>query len=1052
MNVPRGAPGTPLQYALLGVLIGLAFPVLATVVQILTGTVGEGFAGILAAHRTLPLYLIIDTAPLLAGLAAYVVGQQNARVWTLQTKLAEASEERIRVLYEVVSSPDWSPATQMREMLRHGCGLLDLRTGVVLRSEGETSTVEASWSTERSLEDRESFPGEEVLGSITVDAGELTALHHVSASDWRPQEGRRIQAVEAYIGIPLVVEGEIYGALSFSSRSPKPEPFREADLDLVRLMGRWMTAVIERQSAVDELAKSLRQTRAILETSVEGIIAVDETGHVSDFNPAAERIFGYGAEQVVGRSIGLLLPPADGTDDAALYGDPRTVLANTVGKRQEVHGRRKDGTVFPMSLSVGEMHLADGSWGFVGVVKDITQEKEAQMRLVEAKEQAESASRAKSQFVARMSHEIRTPMNGILGMTELALETELTAEQREYLGMVRSSAEALMETINELLDFSKIEAGKLVLDEIEFRLHDVGAAALKPLALVGHDKGVELWYHELTDLPESLLGDPGRLRQVLVNLVGNAIKFTDQGEVGVEVREAEISEGRVLLHFAVSDTGIGIPANRVESIFEAFEQADGSTTRTFGGTGLGLAICRQLTGLMGGRIWATSSEGEGSAFHFTVSMGVTDPGAGLGTRASAAGVGAKTVLVVDDHETSRENLVGWFKGWGVEAIGAEDGRHALEALKTAARLGRPFDLLLTDLQMPGMDGFALAEAFLRDPSLQPPKVVLMTSAGRQGDGARCTELGVSGYLLKPVLPSELREAVQTAMSMAEAPTEEPLLVTRHSLRERQASLRVLVAEDNLVNQAFVKALLERRGHSVEIVEDGELAVTRAAAGIFDMVLMDIRMPKMDGLEATRVIRELEQGTDHHLPIVALTAHAMAEQREECLNAGMDGYLSKPLKAEALESLLGHFEKKAPVGSSQRRGFADLGVRGMESTNDGSVLFDRSHTLSLVEGDHGLLREIVILFVDDSGDLLERIRKGLESGDAGELERAAHQLRGSSSNFEAQGIVRLASALETAARDGDLVGASGLVPELEKALSELMEALTDWIGEDAPGLP
>jgi PAS domain S-box-containing protein len=1026
----------------------LAFPVVATVIQIVTGGIDGDLASIVVAHVSLPLYLIIDTAPLVLGLAGFMVGRQEEMVRDLQTKLAEASEERVRALYEVVSNPDWTPATQMREMLRIGCDLLGMGIGIISRIEGTTFTIESLHAPERDLAPGERFELGETFSSITLGAGELTAIEHLGASDWRDHPARLAHDLEAYIGIPLVVEGEVYGSLSFSNPSPRLIPFREADLDLVRLMERWVVAVLERQAAGDELARNLRQTRAILETTVEGILAIDEEGMITEFNPAAEAIFGYRSEEIIGENVKLLMPePHRSAHHSFIEAYLRTGDAKIIGTRREVAGLRKDGSTFPLSLTVGEMQLPDGSRRFVGGVSDITERKVAEANLVEAKEEAEAANRARGDFVARVSHEIRTPMHGILGMTDLTLDTELSSEQREYLGMVRRSADTLMATINDILDFSKIEARKLVLDEIEFRLHDVAGQALKPLTLTADEKGTEIFYRERSAVPESLVGDPGRLRQVLVNLVGNAIKFTSDGEVCVEVLEPERSGDRVLLHFVVTDTGIGISEDRLNSIFEAFEQADGSTTRTFGGTGLGLAICKQLTGLMGGRIWAESSPGEGSAFHFTVSMGAAEKDGSPEIRRVSAQLGATRILVVDDHSGNRDALGALFLRWGAEPTTSGCGQAAIEEVKSAARKGEPFDLILTDLHMPGIDGFSLAEAVLLDPALPTSKVLLMTSVGRPGDGARCTELGIAGYLLKPILPSELFEAVQTALGMAEAPKEEPLLVTRHSLEERLSALNILVAEDNPVNQRLITSLLGKRGHHPELVTDGEAAVERAAEGGFDLVLMDVGMPKLDGLEATRRIRDLEEGTDDHLPIVALTAHALDEQREECLAAGMDGYLSKPLDPEALENLLSHFRKTAHQESPRDPGSETSDRRGIGPPPMLPPSLDWEHSLSLVDGDHEVLTEIISLFVDDSRELLTLIREGLQSNDRSAVEAAAHQLKGSASNFRAREVSELAAKVELLTRDAGLPAAADAVPELEKALTRLTKDIEGMLAGD-----
>jgi CheY-like chemotaxis protein len=481
-------------------------------------------------------------------------------------------------------------------------------------------------------------------------------------------------------------------------------------------------------------------------------------------------------------------------------------------------------------------------------------------------------------------------------------------------------------------------------------------------------------------------------------------------------------------------------------IFEPFEQADGSTTRMRGGTGLGLAISRQLTELMGGSIWAESTVDRGSDFHFTVALGLEGSKPTPLEESHHPELGDLRVLVVDDHLGSRESITEVMRRWGVEVSSAANGEAALREIRARVLEGRSIDLLLVDLHMPDMDGFSLARSVLEDPSIPQPKVMIMTSAGRPGDGARCTSLGVAGYLMKPVMPSELFEAVQVALSMVRPPETEPGLVTRHLLRERRASMRILVAEDDHVNQKVITRLLEKRGHRVELVPDGELAVERAEAGSFDLVLMDVRMPRMDGLEASRKIRSLEKGTGKRLPIVALTAHAMKEQREECLSAGMDGYLSKPLNPEALWDLLDHFCRDIPETSLGQGGDHDVEANGGESVAESIAPFDAGHSLDLVDGDPGLLADLMSTFVEDSQDQINRLRASMEEGDANAVANAAHRLKGSASNFKAMRVTELAAEVERLAMAADLSGAGDILTALISAVMELTEAMKGFVTE------
>jgi len=525
-----------------------------------------------------------------------------------------------------------------------------------------------------------------------------------------------------------------------------------------------------------------------------------------------------------------------------------------------------------------------------------------------AKEAAEAGSKAKGEFLANMSHEIRTPMNGIIGMAGLLSHTKLTGEQHDYLAMIQQSAESLLRLLNDILDFSKIEAGKLELESIDFSLRDCVGKTGHALAIRAAEKGVELACRVAPDLPDRLVGDPGRLRQIIVNLTGNAIKFTDKGEVVIDVSEDSSADGTVSLHFAVRDTGIGIPAQQQQVIFEAFRQADTSSTRRFAGTGLGLAISSQLVEMMGGRIWLESQVGEGSTFHFTAKFarGCQQPDC---EPANLEALRDLPVLIVDDNETNRRILHEILTNWGMHPSMAENGPRALAEMKRASETGQPYEVVLVDFMMPEMDGFTVAERIQEDADLNCAALIMVSSAARPGDAQRSKELGIFRYLTKPVVQSELLNVI---LDMIGEPVVEGILASARADQSAATTptLRVLLAEDGLVNQRVAVGLLEKRGHEVVLATNGREAVAALEKDSFDVVLMDIQMPEMDGYEATAAIREKEQQTGEHMPIIAMTAAAMKGDREECLAAGMDGYIAKPVNADQLFETL---ERYASAG-------------------------------------------------------------------------------------------------------------------------------------------
>jgi two-component system, sensor histidine kinase and response regulator len=694
------------------------------------------------------------------------------------------------------------------------------------------------------------------------------------------------------------------------------------------LTGLCLGAVVsEQQQAENGLRESESKYRTLFNRITDPIFIVDAaTNYYLDCNEKALEVYGYSRQEMLRMTPFDLRPPesrAALTEDLArIRAMASAGAASTAELESESHSSLSDARFAGVHITRNGRRmdvevLADtleyqGRRAFLAVVRDVTANRLAEMELRKAKDCAEAASRAKSEFLANMSHEIRTPMNGILGMTELALETDLTGEQREFLRMVKSSGDSLLTVINDILDFSKVEAGKLELDHIEFNLRNMMEETVKTFAVSARQKEVELLCDVKTEVPDFAAGDPTRLRQVLVNLLGNSVKFTEKGEILLQASVEALQSESMILRFTVRDTGIGIPLEKQHVIFEAFSQADSSTTRRFGGTGLGLTISSRLAEMMGGRILVESEPGRGSAFHFTARLGVV----AAAPAPPAAGVerliGVR-VLVVDDNATNRHVLTTALENWGLIPSAAENCEDALSLLRSAGAEGRGFDLILSDAEMPGMDGFDLAAEIRRDSGGASPVIVILTSAGQRGDGARCRELDIAAYLTKPVGRAELQSAILSVMGRKDGGELTPL-VTRHSLRDAQpiefphVSLRILLAEDNVVNQQLARRLLEKRGHEVVVVDNGRKAIDALGIGTFDLVLMDVQMPDMDGFEATAAIRRQESGTGDHIPVVAMTAHAMKGDEERCRRAGMDGYLAKPIRADELYATI---DKIAP---------------------------------------------------------------------------------------------------------------------------------------------
>lgn len=795
------------------------------------------------------------------------------------------------------------------------------------------------------------------------------------------------------------------------------------------------------------LMRHLQQARATLSDSlrelefqkhaldVHAIVSItDQYGKILYTNEKFTQVSQYKREELLGQDHRVL---NSGYHSKEFFQQMWATIS--VGKiwQGEVRNRRKDGTYYWVDSTIAPFMDEQGKpRRYVSIRTDISARKESEISLLHAKEEAEKArvaaeqaNKIKGDFLANMSHEIRTPMNGIIGMTNLALDTDLTPDQHEFLKLIQSSANSLLQIINDILDFSKIESGMMSVERIEFSLEYMLGETMKSLATRAHQKSLELLLHVASDVPDRVYGDPGRLRQVIVNLVGNAIKFTESGEVEVSVICAdEIKDSSVKLRFSVRDTGIGIPEDKFGTIFESFSQADTSTTRKYGGTGLGLTISSQLVQLMGGYFELESTVGQGSTFSFTLDMPIVTPYA-ISHYQQTGSIAGMSVLVADDNATNRMLLEKILLNWKMRPTLVPDGEHALIELQQAAIAGRPFDITLLDVQMPGMDGFDLAGRINQITQPGTTVVMMLTSQGQRGDASRFKDMGVSGYLVKPVSQSELLDAIMTALGKPKHLSNS--LITRHALGEARVKMHLLLAEDNEVNQILATRILEKLGHTVCIAHNGRDAVQQWQDGNFDAVLMDVDMPEMNGYEATAMIRQQEHYSGTHIPIIAMTAHAMEGARGECLAHGMDGYLSKPIDIEALWLELDAIAH--PLGDTTNQHNRDVEAETLQVINFTAVR-------KKLDDNRELFDEIVGQYLRDAPLHLQHIQESLVNSDAQAIRRSAHALQGMVGIFFADKAMRAARSVEQSAGE---VWCDKAVAELELAMQELKGAIEEY---------
>jgi two-component system sensor histidine kinase/response regulator len=850
------------------------------------------------------------------------------------------------------------------------------------------------------------------------------------------------EGLHAAFGFPVLAEGNVLSVMEFFSLEIRP-PDDEL-LAMLSSVGNQIGLFYGRRRAQDDLDRFFALSQDVL-------CVVGFDGYFKRVNPAWERVLGYTADELTSRPYLEFIHPEDREPSQQ---EATKLASGEVLLHFENRFLHKDGTcrwflwsatpypelqtMYAAGHDITERKAAEQTLSEYArdleashrALEEQTARLEQLVKELEAsRRRAEEATETKSAFLANMSHEIRTPLNAILGMTALALQTRLTADQRDYLQTVSSSATSLLAIINDILDFSKIEARRLDLERVEFNAREAIGNATRLLAVRAAEKGIELACHIAPEVPAILLGDEGRLRQVLLNVLGNAIKFTDAGEVVLRVTVEHLGPSRGTLHFTVADTGIGIPAEKRQQIFGAFTQADSSTTRRYGGTGLGLAIATRLVELMDGRMWVDSEVGKGSTFHFTAGFDLPrGSGASDGTRPAA--LEGLRVLVVDDNATNRRILDEMLASWRMSATSVPDATSALDLLQRTAGGPDSFDVVISDCQMPDVDGFTFAKRMKRDQRLASLPIVMLTSIGHPDHVNRCRKVGVDAYLSKPVKHSDLLDALVTVFGV---PTRKPASLAP-AVGARTPPLRVLVAEDNLVNRKLVTRLLQKRGHHITAVENGGDAVaalTSATARTFDVVLMDVQMPDMNGLEATAAIRQHEAASGGHVPIVALTAHAMRGDRERCLAAGMDGYLSKPIDVDELVATVERMaERVSPAPASSE---------AAQATGERHV-FDQDAALKHAGGDRRLLSEVLALFRADYPATLRKIASAIAAGDAERLRLNAHALKGALATVASPAGRDAAFELEQMGRSGDLTRAGDAVATLRGVIASLEREL------------
>ncbi|TVO51889.1 response regulator [Denitromonas halophila] len=841
-----------------------------------------------------------------------------------------------------------------------------------------------------------------------------------------------VVAALAVIGILRRPLADLAHAEALASALPAgtliPPP-RAGALDETQALSEALLHAAERvRQAQDRLAASHARMRAITDAALDSIITIDAAGCVIDFNPAAENCFGYRREDTLGHPIAeLIIPPhLREAHNRGMAHYLATGDGPVLSRQIEVLAMRKDGDTFPADMAIVPIDL-NGAPAFTAYLRDISGRKQSEQALLEAKSLAETANQAKSDFLANMSHEIRTPMNAIIGMTDLALETRLDDEQREYLTLSRDAADSLLSIVNDLLDYSKIAVGRLDFERIGFGLRDCIALSHRTLKDAAERKHLSFTYHVAPTVPDHLVGDPHRLRQVLINLIGNALKFTETGHITIHVGLTESTADSTELKFSVEDSGIGIAKDKQQLIFDAFSQADTSSTRRFGGTGLGLTICSQLIDSMQGKLWVDSEPGKGSTFHFTARFGRASAPAAPITRPAETDLGSLRILVIAGNEASRSHLTGMIESWNMLCDTCASGAEALAGFSGEGPEVR-YHAIVADTDLGDMSAFRFFERLNTHALAHPPIRLMTANAGQRGDAARCRSLGIQAYLSRPIEPSDLLDAILLAIGTDGI---QPL-ITRHSLREQRRRLNVLLAEDNKVNQMLALRLLEKLGHATHVVNNGLEALAACESTHFDVVLMDVQMPEMGGFEATAKLREREAVTGRHTPIIAMTAHAMPGDRERCLAAGMDDYVAKPVQPTSLAAAL------AAIVSGDQRVVHREAAAAVASRP--LTAFDQDTLLANLGGDRELMMQLAALYLDDEIALRESLKIACSGGDLQAIHSAVHGLKGAVANFSADSAMAAASALESVCRNGETERLDHAITQFNAELDRFAEAL------------